>query len=172
VASLNVRLYGDPILRIPAKQVEDFGEHWLPLIADMFDTCESDEGAGLAAPQIGQSIQLAVVMLRKENEEPFKLAVFNPLILETEGEEPLEEGCLSIPGIRETVVRPVKIKFKYQDYLGQSYEVWANSILARVLQHEIDHLHGVLFVDHLPTVKKLMLKSRLKSIEAGEIPDE
>lgn len=172
MASRNIKIYGDPILRLTAAKVEKFGENWLPLINDMFDTCESDEGAGLAAPQIGESIQLAVIMLRRENEEPFKMEVFNPEILESAGEESFEEGCLSIPGIRENVVRPTKIRLKYQDHKGQMHEVWADGLLARVLQHEIDHLHGVLFVDHLPTVKKLILKSKLKSLEAGEIPDE
>ena len=170
--SRTIRIYGDPILRLTAAKVEEFGDRWLPLISDMFDTCESDEGAGLAAPQIGESIQLAVIMLRRENQEPFKLEVFNPKILETEGEESFEEGCLSIPGIREDVVRSTKIRLKYQDYQGQWHEVWADGLLARVLQHEIDHLHGVLFVDHLPKVKKLILKSKLKSLEDGEIPDE
>lgn len=172
MASLNIRIYGDSVLRLKAKKVEEFGVNWLPLLHDMYDTCELDGGAGLAAPQIGESIQLAVIYLRQDDEEPFRLEIFNPEIVVIEGEEAFEEGCLSIPGIRESVVRPTKIKLKYQDYLGKEHIVWADGLLARVLQHEIDHLNGVLFVDHLSSVKKLMLKNRLKSIADGEYVEE
>ena len=164
-----IRIYGDPILRMKARRVEDFEEHWLPLIEDMYTTCVIDEGIGLAAPQIGESIQLLVVHIRREEgEEPFKLAVFNPEILAAEGECAMEEGCLSIPGIREEVIRPEKIKLTYQDYQGKTHQAEVDGLVARVLQHEIDHLHGVLFIDHLSSVKKALLKRTLKKIAAGE----
>ena len=172
MASLKIRTYGDPVLRMKAKKVDDFGDHWRPLLNDMYETCESDEGAGLAAPQIGKSIQLAVIYIRREDEEPSKLEVFNPEIVESEGEEAFEEGCLSLPGIRESVVRPSKIKLKYQDYQGKEHLVRADGLLARVLQHEIDHLNGILFVDHLSSVKRMMLKGKLKSIANGDYVEE
>lgn len=172
MASRTIRLYGDPVLRLKAKQVTDFGDHWLELIDDMYDTCDSDEGAGLAAPQIGLSIQLAVIYLRQADEEPFRLAVFNPELFDPEGDEQFEEGCLSIPGIRENVNRPGKIKLRYQDYLGEEHVIQAGGLLARVLQHEIDHLNGVLFVDHISSVRRLMLKNKLKIIANGEYVEE
>lgn len=172
MASRKIRIYGDPVLRLKAKRIDEFGDQWLPLIEDMFDSCEVEEGAGLAAPQIGESIALVVIFIRRENEEPVKLAIFNPEIFEKEGSEGYEEGCLSIPGIRENVVRPSKIRLKYQDYSGKEYDVWADGLLARVLQHEIDHLNGVLFVDHLSTVKKMLLKSKLKDLAEGILPEE
>ena len=164
-----IRIDDDPILRMKARRVEDFGAHWLPIIEDMYITCVTDEGIGLAAPQIGESIQLLVVYIRRgEGEEPFKLAVFNPEILSAEGECTIEEGCLSIPGIREEVIRPEKIKLTYQDYQGETYQAEVDGLLARVLQHEIDHLYGVLFIDYLPSVNKVLLKKALKKIAAGE----
>lgn len=172
MASRTIRLYGDPVLRLNAKKVTDFGEQWLELINDMFETCESDEGAGLAAPQIGISIQLAVIYLRHEDEEPFKAAIFNPEILDPEGDEPYEEGCLSIPGIRENVNRPTEIRLKYQDFSGEEHILEADGLLARVIQHETDHLNGVLFIDHLSSVRRLMLKSKLKSIVEGEYVED
>jgi len=173
VASRTIRLYGDPVLRLKAKQVTDFGDHWLELIDDMYDTCESDDGAGLAAPQIGLSIQMAVIYLRREDNETIKLAVFNPEFFDPEGDEQFEEGCLSIPGIRENVNRPERIKLKYQDYLGEEHIIQSDGLLARVLQHELDHLNGVLFIDHISSVRRLMLKSKLKTIANGEyVADE
>ncbi len=167
MSALDIRIYGDPILRLKADKIGDFGDKWLPLIDDMYQTCELENGAGLAAPQIGKSIQLAVIYLNKADDEPLKMAIFNPEILETEGEESIEEGCLSIPGISEVVVRPQKIKVRYQDYNGEIKLINADGLLSRVLQHEIDHLHGVLFIDHLSSVKKMMLKGKLKDLAAG-----
>ncbi len=163
-----IRIYGDPVLRLKAKTIEDFGEHWKPFIEEMLDICRTDDGAGLAAPQIGESIRLLVVMIRRENEEPFTMAVFNPEIIASEGEWTYEEGCLSIPGIREDVVRPGKIKVRFQDYTGQTREMETDGYLARVLQHEIDHLNGVLFVDRIPPLKRALLKGKLKRLAAGE----
>jgi peptide deformylase len=167
-----IKIYGDPILRLKGRMVDDFGPQWLPLIQEMIEICISDEGAGLAAPQIGKSIQLALVYLRRENEEPFILTLFNPQLLKAEGECVFEEGCLSVPDIREEVTRPEKISLKYQDHLGKSYELEADGQLARVLQHEIDHLNGVLFVDRISPVRKALIKNKLKNIAAGIMGEE
>lgn len=168
VEKRKIRIYGDPVLRLKAQQVEDFGEKWQPLIQEMLEICLTDNGAGLAAPQLGESIQLAVVMMRRENEEPFTIALFNPKTVSSEGESTFEEGCLSIPGIREEVVRPEKIKLNFQDYTGKSFEIEVDGLFARVLQHEIDHLNGVLFIDRVAPLKKTLLKGKLKRIAAGE----
>ena len=169
MAERKIRLYGDSLLRMKASEVEEFGEHWKPFVDDMFETCINGEGIGLAAPQIGESIRMLVVYISREEEEPFMLAVFNPEILKTEGEGSYEEGCLSIPGIREEVTRPEKIKLRFRNYLGETQELEADGLLARVLQHEIDHLHGVLFVDHLSPVKRALIKGKLKKITEGEL---
>jgi len=169
-----IRIYGDPVLRMKAQRVDNFGEHLLPFVEQLFETCINNDGAGLAAPQIGESIQMAVVRIPGENEddEPLKVALFNPDIIDNQGESVFEEACLSIPGIKEEVTRPDKITVKFQDYMGEMHEIETDGYLARVLQHEIDHLHGVLFVDHLPPVKKALIKGKLKKLAAGELPDE
>ena len=157
-----IRIYGDPVLRMRAQRVDEFGEHLLPFVEHMFETCINSDGAGLAAPQVGESIQMAVVRIPGENEddEPLKIALFNPEIVSKEGETVYEEACLSIPGIREEITRPDMITVKFQDYKGESHEIETEGYLSRVLQHEIDHLHGVMFVDHLPPVKKALITSR------------
>jgi peptide deformylase len=158
---------------LKGKPIADFGEHWLPFLEDMFDTCHTEDGAGLAAPQIGESLQLCVVILRgAEGEEPNKLAFFNPEIIKSDGECVYEEGCLSLPGIREEVTRPQKIVVRYQDYSGNSYELEIEGLLARILQHEIDHLNGVLLIDRLSPVKRIILKPKLKKIAAGEFVED
>jgi peptide deformylase len=114
-------------------------------------------------------VQVAVVYLRRQNEEPLKLALFNPEILSAEGELSYEEGCLSVPEITETVIRPQKIKLSFQDYAGKEQEMEADEVLARVIQHEIDHLYGTLFFDHLSRVKRALIKNKLKKILTGEV---
>ena len=165
-----IKIYGDPVLRLKAKKVEDFGEHWKPFVEDMFETCINNEGAGLAAPQVGESIQMLVIYLVHDEEPPIMLNVFNPEILDSEGNIEMTEGCLSIPDLREEVERPEKIKIRYFDYLEKENIVETDGFLARVFQHEMDHLNGVLFVDHLSPVKKTLLKNKLKKIAAGDIP--
>lgn len=170
MAERNIRLYGDPVLRLRAKKVEDFGEHWKEFVDDMFETCSKNEGAGLAAPQVGESLQMMVVYLTVDEENPVMLNVFNPEILESSGNITMTEGCLSFPELREELDRPEKIKVRYFDYLGKEYVMETDGFLARVFQHEIDHLNGVLFVDHLTPVKRALLKPKLKKISEGDIP--
>jgi peptide deformylase len=169
-------LLGDPVLRHPAKNIEKDYPGLDKLIADMFETMYRSRGVGLAAPQIGKSIRLFVVdgtpMEDGEEEvaEGLKGTFINPEILEESEEEwKFEEGCLSIPGIRENVVRPEEITIRYFDENFQPLQKTFNGVAARIIQHEYDHLEGILFTDHLSSFKKNLIKSRLSQIMKGDV---
>jgi len=173
--------YGDPILRKEAQKITENTPELQTLIENMFETMKNAEGVGLAAPQIGQSIRLFVVDIRHYEEdyqektgEPFPedwksvMVFINPDIVE-EGEEEsdYEEGCLSVPDIHEMVTRPSKIKLRYLDRHFVQQEMTVDKLLARVIQHEYDHLEGVLFLDHLSAFKRRMLQRKLRDIQRG-----
>ena len=158
--------YGHPALRMKARQIEKIDDSIRELAEDMIETMEAAEGIGLAAPQIAESITLLVINFNLIEEDASSKAYINPVILAEEGNLNMEEGCLSIPDIREDVVRPEKIKIKYQDLNGVRHEEECNGMLARVLQHEIDHLHGVLFIDRIGQIKRKLLSKKLKTIAA------
>jgi peptide deformylase len=165
---LRVIKYGNPILRMKARKVDKI-DHWIRNLADdMILTMQIDGGIGLAAPQVAESLALLVVdhSLIFEDGEP--TAYINPGIVAAEGESVLEEGCLSIPDIREEVKRSEIITLRYQNIDGESKEAKFDGLLARVLQHEIDHLNGVLFVDRISALKKQLLKKELKAISDEE----
>ncbi len=168
MSELRVIKYGNPILRMKAKKIENIDDNIRQLADSMIEIMREAEGIGLAAPQVAQSLSILVVdrSLIEENGEP--TAYVNPEILETEGESTLEEGCLSLPDIREDVKRPEIITLRYQNISGEMFEKRIDELLARVLQHEIDHLNGVLFVDRISSLKKQMLKKKLKQIAADE----
>ena len=132
----------------------------------MIETMEVAEGIGLAAPQIAKSMALLVVNSGLIEEDAPPKVYINPVILAEEGTLSMEEGCLSIPDIREDVRRPEEIKIKYQDLDGAQHEEECTGMLARVLQHEIDHLNGVLFVDRISQIKRQLLSKKLKEIAA------
>lgn len=171
-------VYGDPILRKRAKEIKKDTLDIKSLVQDMFDTMHAAHGIGLAAPQIGKSIRVFVVdgtTLEDEKEDMtgFKKAFINPVIIDEEGKEwEFEEGCLSIPNIRENVVRPEKVSLRYRD------ENWAikkeeyDGIKGRIIQHEYDHLDGKMFIDYLSPLKKRMLKGKLTDISKGEVETE
>lgn len=166
---LRIIKYGNPILRMKARRVEKIDARIQKLADDMILTMKEDGGIGLAAPQVAESVALVVVdhSLIFENGQP--TAYINPQIQSAEGESLLEEGCLSIPDIRAEVKRPEKITLSYQTIDGASHEQQFDGLLARVLQHEIDHLNGVLFVDRIGALKKQMLKKELKAIAEEEM---
>lgn len=178
---LPIRAYGDPVLKKVAADIEPGHPGLDQLIADMFETMYAANGVGLAAPQVGQSIRLFVVDASpfaegEEGElEPehkhlvgFKKIFINPYIVEEEGDEWIfEEGCLSIPGIREEVERQPRIVLQYQDEHFKEHEEVFDGFAARVIQHEHDHLDGVLFTDHLPPLRKRLLQGRLRDISRG-----
>jgi len=142
---LNVREIGDPVLRSKAKEIDGVNKKTLTLIDNMFDTMYEEDGVGLAAPQVGILKRIAVVDIREGN----KITLINPEIIEEEGKAIMEEGCLSIPGETGDVIRAEKIKVRTLNKEGKEIEFEAEGFEARAIQHEIDHLDGVLFVDKI-----------------------
>lgn len=152
-----IKYIGDPILRKKCIDVDTFDAKFQLFLEEMAEIMYREDGVGLAGPQIGVSKNVVVLDI-SEIEENEGLHVFiNPVIEEAEGESVLEEGCLSIPGVREEVTRPDRITMSYQNEKGASFKHEFDGWLARVLQHEVDHLNGVLFVDHVSPVKRQML---------------
>lgn len=166
--------YGDPILKKKAENIEKGSIDVKKLSEDMFETMYKANGVGLAAPQIGKSLRMFVVdaspMQEDEDGPAYKRVFINPEILEEEGAEwPFEEGCLSIPGIREQIVRNEKLKIRYFDEEWQEHEEVLDDILARVVQHEYDHIEGILFTDHLTAFRRRLLKGKLANISKGNV---
>jgi peptide deformylase len=169
-------LYGDPVLRQKAKDI-DKDTDLKQLIEDMYETMHAASGIGLAAPQIGKPIRLFVVdgtsLEDEEDMEEFKKAFINPVILEEEGEEwEFEEGCLSIPNIREKVSRAEELTIRYYDENWIEHEETYDGMQARIIQHEYDHIEGKLFVDYLTPLKKKLLKGKLTDISKGKVDTE
>jgi peptide deformylase len=183
---LPIRLYGDPVLRAEAAPVEENTAEVQSLIDDMIETMYGAAGIGLAAPQVGFPLRLFVIDLtpvQETGEEaasalPEEIAggphVFiNPEITDEAGNnERYEEGCLSIPNIREEVTRPDAIRVRYLDRNFEQHELLAEGMLARVIQHELDHLDGVLFVDRISSFRKRLLRRKLREIARGEVDTE
>ena len=142
---LNVREIGDPVLRSKAKEIDEVNKKTLTLIDNMFDTMYEEDGVGLAAPQVGILKRIAVVDIREGN----KITLINPEIIAEEGKAIMEEGCLSIPGETGDVIRAEKIKVRTLNKEGKEIEFEAEGFEARAIQHEIDHLDGILFVDKI-----------------------
>jgi len=162
-------LLGDPILRERALEVEEFDEALTRLVEDMFETMDEAEGAGLAAPQVGIARRVLVVDARRTPNGPERMAVINPRIVEVGKEEDRSsEGCLSIPGVSEVVPRPDRVVVEGLDPRGAPLRVEATGLLSRALQHEIDHLDGVLFIDRLSPLKRRMLLKRYRKLLAEE----
>ena len=158
-----LRLFGDPVLKQPARPVEELTSDLVPLIHGMYDTMDDAEGVGLAAPQVGVRKRLFTYDLH-EGDGPH--AVLNPEIVERSGEVLLEEGCLSVPGFRFDIVRAERVTMRGLDLDGREILVDADGLLAHVIQHEIDHLDGVLLLDRLePDVRR----DALRAIRLGEL---
>jgi len=150
VSVLDIRVLGDPVLREETSPVQQITDELRALAKDMFDTMYLAKGIGLAAPQVGRSERLAVVDV---NDNP--LVIINPEIIELDSKTAkAEEGCLSIPDVYGDVERPNRVRVRALDLEGKSFEVEADDLLARCLQHEIDHLHGKLFIDYLSVLKR------------------
>lgn len=149
----------DARLRTVAKPVVDFDDSLQCLIEDMFETMYDARGVGLAAPQIGVSLRLSVIDVIGDKQN--QLVIINPEIVHAEGEKHYEEGCLSVPGAYDTVVRAQKVTVKALDRNGKPFEVTGEDLLAECLQHEIDHLNGKLFVDLLSPLKRALARKKL-----------
>ncbi|MFC1539259.1 peptide deformylase [Candidatus Latescibacterota bacterium] len=160
-----IKTYGNPVLKNGTEKVSEFDSKLNEIVNNMIDTMYRDNGIGLAAPQVGISKKIVVVDPTFGEDENALLCIINPEITETGDECELEEGCLSVPGVFEFITRPEKIKVTYQDVEGNEHQLEADGLLARVIQHEIDHLEGILFIDRLSTVKRNLLAKTLRSIE-------
>lgn len=166
-----VRIYGDPVLRVKAANVTAFDDSLRSLIADLFDTMKAYRGVGLAAPQVGVAQRVFVVDLPLDESHRDQFAVVNPVLDQREGKDTAEEGCLSMPGIYEDVVRSETLRLRAYDANGQPFERRVEGYLARALQHEADHLDGVLFSDRLSPLKRQFLRRDLDALARGEVPD-
>ncbi|WP_162055331.1 peptide deformylase [Pontibacter pamirensis] len=170
-----ITAYGDPILKDEAEDIPRDYPDLKELIEDMYSTMYFAHGVGLAAPQISKSIRLFVIdsepmMDEKDKGKGVKKAFINPEIVEEDGEEwGFEEGCLSIPGVREVVYRPERIVIRYFDEEWNEHEDSYDGMNARVIQHEYDHIEGILFTDHLNGLKKRLIKNRLAKISKGDV---
>jgi len=157
--------YGDPILEKPTKPISEFDEELAELAEDMFATMYAAQGIGLAAPQIGRSIRMTVVDVTSGKNPEAKIVLINPQIIHGEGEKREEEGCLSIPGFRGYVVRPQFVTVRAQDIKGEFFEIRGEDLLARAFCHEIDHLDGILFLQHLGMLKRDLIKRKIKKLK-------
>jgi peptide deformylase len=160
--------YGDPVLHARAAPVQALTPAIDTLIDDMHETLRDASGVGLAAPQIGESLRLCLVDLSAGRRPDQLLVLINPEILESDGLQLKEEGCLSLPGIEATVPRPLRMRVRAMDRDGDTREIQAEGLLARALQHEIDHLDGVLFVDHLSKLKRDMILRKTQKLKKSK----
>jgi peptide deformylase len=164
---LKLRYYGDPILRRRAMEVQVFDGALRDLALQMLEAMDREEGVGLAAPQVGLDLRLLVALAMREpgDETAEPVVMVNPEILERSPESWVyEEGCLSIPGVRGDVTRPERVRVRYQDVEGTEHTIDAEGMFARILQHEIDHLNGKLFIDYLSMADKMLIRPKLRSI--------
>jgi len=168
---LDIRIYGDEVLNIRADEVEEITPEIRELIEAMFAKCPESNGIGLAAPQVGVSKRFFVVVIPESSEDAeiktkaYKQVFINPVIKDPLGAWKYEEGCLSVPGIWEIVERPEAVNIEYTDIDGNRHNDRVDGLLARVVQHEYDHLDGILFVSRLPKLKQELLKRRLKALK-------
>ena len=182
---LPIVAYGDPVLKKKAVEIDKDYPKLEALIANMYETMYGASGVGLAAPQIGLAIRIFLVDAspfaededltedEKAQLKDFKKTFINPVILEEEGDEwVFNEGCLSIPDVREDVFRQPKIKIQYQDEDFNTNVEEYDGLIARIIQHEYDHIEGVLFTDKLSSFKKRLLKGKLQNISKGKIRDD
>jgi peptide deformylase len=162
--------HGTPVLEQPAQPVTDFQDPELKrLVDDMFDTMHANKGVGLAAPQVAVSIRLFVIDTSAGEDPDARLVFINPEIVAREGEQLGEEGCLSIPGFREDVARSLKVRVRAQNLAGETFETEAEELLARAMQHELDHLNGILFLQHLSPLKRDLIRRKIRKLQkAGE----
>jgi len=156
--------YGDPILEKSTAPVKKFDADLEQLAEDMFASMYAAQGVGLAAPQIGLNLRLAVVDVTGGKNPEAKIVLANPEVIHAEGEKREEEGCLSIPGFRGYVLRPQFVTIKAQNAKGESFEVRGEDLLARAFCHEIDHLNGILFIQHLSMLKRDLIKRKIKKL--------
>lgn len=157
--------YPDPVLATPGRLVTEFTPELVQLVEEMWSSMYAAHGIGLAAPQIGLSKRITVIDVSFKERPEEKLVLINPEVIEREGKQHEEEGCLSLPEIREKVPRAARVKVRAQDVTGNFFEVEGEDLLSRALQHEIDHLNGILFIDRLSTLKRDLVKRRIRKLQ-------
>ena len=153
----------DPRLRIKSSQIETFDDKLQTLIDDMFDTMYAAKGVGLAAPQIGINLRLSVIDVLGDKSD--QLVLINPEIIESHGQASYQEGCLSVPGTFDTVIRAERVTVRALDRFGKPFELTADGLLGECLQHEIDHLNGKLYIDLLSPLKRSMARKKLEKFK-------
>jgi peptide deformylase len=157
--------FGAPVLEEPTKRVEKFDAELKTLVDDMFESMYAAQGIGLAAPQIGINLRLAVVDVTNGKNPEAKIVCANPEIIHSEGEQREEEGCLSLPGFRGYVGRPTYVTVRAQDAAGAEFEIRGEGLLARAFCHELDHLDGTLFITHLSLLKRDLIKRKIRKLK-------
>ena len=161
--------YGAPELRTESEKVDSFDGELEKIVKNLFDTMYGSPGIGLAAAQIGLNLRLATIDLSVGEDAGKRIVLCNPEIIAVEGEQKSDEGCLSIPDFSDTVIRPQKVTVRGLDLHGEEFTIEAEGLLARCLSHEIDHMNGVLFIDHLSSLKRTLIRNRIKKLaKAGE----
>jgi peptide deformylase len=156
--------FGAPVLESPTKPVVKFDEELGKLCGDMFESMYVAQGVGLAATQVGLAKRLAVIDVSVGKNPEARLVLANPEIISVEGDQREEEGCLSLPGFRGNVLRPAYVTIRAQDVEGKPYELRGEGLLARAFCHEIDHLNGILFIQHLSMLKRDLIKRRIRKL--------
>jgi peptide deformylase len=162
---LKIVKYPEPVLSQPGEPVTEFNNELRKLVADMFETTYASQGIGLAAPQVGVSKRITVIDLSMGKNPDEKLVLINPEIISQEGRLYEEEGCLSFPDIREKVVRAAKVRIRAQDEHGKWFEMDGEELLSRCMQHEIDHLDGMLFIFRMSGLKRDLNLRRIRKLQ-------
>jgi peptide deformylase len=162
---LKIVKYPEPVLSQPGEPITEFNAELKKLAADMFETAYAEQGIGLAAPQVGASKRMTVIDLSMGKDAKDKLVLINPEIISQEGKLYEEEGCLSFPEIREKVVRAAKVRIRAQDLNGRWFEMDGDDLLARCMQHEIDHLDGMLFIFRMSGLKRDMALRKIRKMQ-------
>ena len=163
--TLKIVKYPEPVLSQPGEPVTEFNAEVRKLVAEMFETTYANQGIGLAAPQVGVSKRIATIDLSMGKNPDDKLVLINPEIISSEGRQYEEEGCLSFPEIREKVVRAAKVRIRAQDEHGKWFEMDADDLLSRCLQHEIDHVDGMLFIFRMSALKRDLNLRKIRKMQ-------
>jgi len=169
MARLKIVQYPDPLLKERSNEVTRFDAKLHTLLDNMIETMYVADGIGLAGPQVGELHRITVIDVSEERNQP--IDVINPVVVQALGKSPSEEGCLSIPGYRDTIHRAAEVVVQACDRHGKPFEIRADGLLARCLQHEIDHLNGVLFIDHLSRLKRQLFRHWWKKQQLEERPE-
>ncbi len=170
MALLEILHFPNPRLRLKARPVTQVDDQVRQVVKDMFETMYKAPGIGLAATQVNIQLEVIVMDVSEDKDQP--LCLINPIIIESDGTEEMQEGCLSVPGFYENVVRAEKVKIQALNENGGSFELDADGLLAVCIQHEMDHLQGKLFVDYLSPLKRQRIKKKLTKLEkSGDLPN-